>query len=571
MSRNQLKRADVKAQYSASKDVSRYVGLCLAFSVVVNLLMLVSPLYMLQIYDRIMTSGSMDALIWLSVMAVGLMAVYAAAEAGRRRVLSLAGDQFSDELSKSVFDTFLGNSEAQPKLAHNLTLVSRLQNLIQSGVPTAFFDLPFTPFFLILLTVLHPIFGVLGLVGTVLIILVAIAAELQSRRPAKTAGEQDVQARQFAQGLERQRSAIASMGIGAAAKEKWHGLNTAALRASTESTSLDGVYSGLSRTIRQVLQILALGVGAALAINQHISAGGIVAGSILMGRALAPIDQVVGNWRGLVKGKSAWNELKSLRDESVVAPLAMALPRPDVNILVSGLGVRVPGSENDLIKPFSFAFPPSDIVALLGPNGCGKTTLLQVLSGAWKPASGSVSLGGRDIHDWALGDRGKYVGYLPQLIELLPGTVRDNICRMADADDVEIFKAAEAVGAHKTILALSNGYETNVGAGGVHLSAGQRQMIGLARAMFRQPVALFLDEPTANLDHVGCAGLIAGLKAAKKVPSCIVISTHDPRILSVADTVMVIRDGKMMSAPASEYLAAQYGAKTVNIRPELVK
>lgn len=543
---------------SAPPRMSGYVGLCLAFSLVVNILMLVSPLYMLQVYDRIMTSGSMDALIWLSVMAISALAVYAAAEAGRRRVLSIAGETLSENLSHRCFEKFLADSKSQPRLSHDLSLVSRLQSVVQSGLPTAFCDLPFAPLFLILLTLLHPILGAVGLVGVAIIISIAIISELHSRKIGNLSLQEGTQARRLAQGIERQRSAISTMGLGYAAKQKWNEINEKALSATTETTSIDGIYSGMSRTVRQILQVLALGVGGALAINQQISAGGIVAGSILMGRALAPIDQIVGGWRNLIRARAARLELRiRLLDADSSVESIMPLPKPTPELEIQRLAVRIPGMETDLIRPFSHKVKSGEIVAVLGGNGSGKTTLLQTLAGAWSPHDGIVRLGGRDLHDWDSEDRGTHVGYLPQNIELLPGTVRENVGRLSEVEDEEIFKATRFSGAHETILRLPKGYETPIGPGGQHLSAGQTQMVGLARAFFGAPSAIFLDEPSANLDHQGVARLSSAMKNASASGVFIVLSTHDPRLLRVSDTVLIIRDGAVMSAPAVDYLKAQ--------------
>ncbi len=542
-----------------SPQVSTYISVCLAFSLVVNLLLLVSPLYMLQIYDRVMTSGSVDALIWLSVMAVFLMAIYGAAEAGRRRTLSLAGDHFAAHMTEPVFRRYLDGQTAQPELSRDLALVSRVQSLIQSGMPTALCDAPFAPLFLILLAVLHPILGIMGLGGAVMVICVAVLSDFQSRRAGQVALAEEGRARRFAEGLERQHSAISSMGLGAGAKAKWSDLGDTARAASVEASTLDGAYSGLSRTIRQTLQIIALGVGAALALQQEISAGGIVAGSILMGRALAPIDQIVGGWRGIVRGRTAWRHLKAgLEGLDPAQPAALALPRPEAQLTVRRLSVCAPGTSQELIRSFSIEIAAGEIVSIVGANGAGKSTLLQLLSGAWRPITGNVFLGGRDIHAWPAEDRGQHVGYLPQQTELLPCSVRDNIARLKQDGSEVLFEAAHLAGAHESILGLPEGYETMVGPGGIHLSAGQAQRIGLARAFYLQAPAIFLDEPSANLDHIASAKLARSLGTLANAGSFIVLSTHDPRLLAVSKSILVVQDNSILRVPAEDYLRAQH-------------
>ncbi|MEL6258990.1 MAG: ATP-binding cassette domain-containing protein, partial [Pseudomonadota bacterium] len=414
---------------SMSRQAPAHALGVLAFSLAVNLLMLVSPLFMLQIYDRVLASGSVDTLIWLSMIAVFLLTVYAAAEAGRRRVLALAGSRLERRFAPRIFKRFesgIDDSVALPRDAANL---SRTQTLLQNGSLLAFFDLPFTPFFIGLLFLVNPALGLLGVVGAVAVFVVAILAEISTRRVGERAALVAEEAQTFASGVARQRSAVVAMGLSERLEARWRATRLKGHEEALNAARGDGAFAAVARALRQILQILVLAAGAALALSQQISPGGIVAGSIILSRALAPVDQIVSTWRGLVAGRSAWAALKSrLGPEFDRAPFT-PLPAPAPEVSLDRLSVSVPGTDTPLIRPFSYVAEAPVTVAIVGGNGTGKTTLLQTLAGVWPPASGVMRLGGRDVHAWPASDRGPHVGYVPQDVELSPGTVAENIAR----------------------------------------------------------------------------------------------------------------------------------------------
>ncbi|WP_291841608.1 ATP-binding cassette domain-containing protein [Maricaulis sp.] len=528
------------------------------FSLASNLLLLVSPLYMLQVYDRVLSSGSIDTLIWLSVLAVFLLGVYGAAEAGRRRVSALAGLELDALLTPLAFSRFESES-GQPHLARDLGAIQRVQTALQSGSLMPFADLPFAPFFLIVLFLIHPVLGLVGLVGAAIVFAVAVTAELTTRQASQFSQGALRSAGEFASGLERQRSAMAAMGLVPAAFRRWHATQGAGQGFSLDAAKDDGKFSAISRSTRQVLQICVLGGGAALALSQQISPGAIVASSIILARTLGPIDQIVGGWRNTIQTWSAWKGLMERLDGADADPSFTPLPRPVAELKLDRLSVLVPGSEVPQVRPFSWAASGGQLVAVTGGNGAGKTTLLQTLAGAWQPGSGAMSLGGRNLHDWPGPDRGRFVGYVPQDVELLPATVGENIARLGDAEPDTVIAAARAAGAHEAILALPDGYDTRVGPGGTHLSAGQRQMIGLARALFGDPVLLLLDEPTANLDAAAAPTLINALRQAAERGAIILAATHDRRVIERAKTVLLVRNGDVMAAPAEQFLKLATG------------
>jgi len=538
------------------RELPGYMFPILGFSLVSNILLLVSPLYMLQVYDRILTSGSKDTLIWITLISVFLLAIYGAAEAGRRRVCGIAAEQLDEILSERVFEQFDVTPDAGERLPNDLRVLSRIRGFFQNQTVLPFFDLPFAPFFLIVMFLVHPLIGAIGLIGGLILLSVAITAEMTNRKTTDEVGG-------LASGLSRQRSAIVSMGLTSGALKKWRATKAEARELSMKAGAREGGFTSMTRAGRQVLQILVLGAGGALAISQQISPGAIVAGSIILSRALGPIDQIVGSWRGVTAARQAWNQLSNAIEIDYQKTAFTPLPRPEANLVLERLCVTIPGQNRALIRPFGFQIQGGNMIAVLGGNGSGKTTLLQTLAGAYMPHSGAVRLGGRELHLWAAEDRGQYLGYVPQMVELLPGTVGENISRMTDADPADIIDAAKKVGAHEMILTLPKGYETSVGIAGIGgLSAGQRQLVGLARAVFGNPVLIILDEPTANLDPVTANRTIAHLHTLAKSGAVIIAATHDVKLIQATSNVLVVKEGGVMSADTKRYLDAASKSRT---------
>ena len=539
------------------RELPGYFLPILGFSLVSNILLLVSPLYMLQVYDRILTSGSKDTLIWITLISVFLLGIYGAAETGRRRICSLAAEELEEKLSERVFAEFDKTHDAGGRLTNDLRVLSRIRAFFQNQTVLPFFDLPFAPFFLLVMFMIHPIIGMLGLGGGILLLSVAIFAELSARRTNETAASVNSEAFTLASGLSRQRSAIVAMGLTNNALKKWRVTKETARNLNLKAGAKETGFSSVTKAGRQMLQILILGAGGALAITQQISPGAIVAGSIILGRALGPIDQIVGSWRGIASARSAWNQIQTAIEDDAHIANYTPLPRPEALLKLDRLSISVPGNREALIRPFGFEARGGQMIAILGSNGCGKTTLLQTIAGAWTPHSGVVALGGRELHAWPSKDRGQYVGYVPQEVELLPGTVGENIARMTETESELIIDAAKKAGAHDMILSLPQGYETPVGIAGIgSLSAGQRQLIGLARAFFGNPVMILLDEPTANLDPTAVYHAISNLNKMAKTGVIILTATHDPKLIAATSSVMVVRDGGILTADTKQYLLA---------------
>lgn len=525
------------------------VSALMGFSLAVNLLMLVSPLYMLQVYDRILTSGSTDSLVWLSLIAIFLLGIYAAAEAGRRRVSSLIGDRLEARFADRMFVRFESGADEQVLLPKDMQDVSRVQATFQNGALLAFADLPFTPLFIALLFLLNPLLGAISLVGGLLVFTVAIIAELTTKSPGAAAAATTGMAQEHLTGAARQHAAIRAMGMTGAVESLWRKQREEALDHTLKTSKMDASYSSIARASRQMLQILILGAGGFLVLAQEMSPGGIVAGSVIMSRALAPIDQIVGGWRSFVQARTSWASLVGRLGDEHVRDNAIPLPKPDAHLTLERLAVGAPAAEVPVVRPFAYEVSGGHLIALVGASGCGKSSLLQTIAAVWPTKSGTVSLGGRSVHDWANEDRGQYVGYLPQNVDLAPGTIAQNIARFTDADPAEIYAAAQEAGAHELILSLPEGYETTIGSNGAALSGGQRQLVGLARAMFRSPVLLLLDEPTANLDPDAAEQVIQALRGRSAIGCIVIASTHDPRLVEGADTKITIAQGGVIAEP----------------------
>jgi len=526
-----------------------------AFGVAINLLLLVSPLYMLQVYDRVLSSGSFDPLLWLTLIAVFLLGVYAAAEAGRRRISLLLASALEDHFAPKIFVRFESGQDGEPQLSADLQRLSRVTAVFQSGGVLALFDLPFAPLFLILLFILHPVLGLVGLAGSAMVFVMTARAEVAARAVSRSASSGQATALDFANGLIRQRSAMIAMGIVARAYGRWATLRERASALAMMAGDKEGRQAGVSRSLRQILQVLVLAVGAGLALGQWVSPGAIVASSILVARALAPIDQITGGWRQLVQAREAWLELAERFGDAVAAPSFTPLPRPDAVLTIDRLAVTVPGRDQPIIRPFSYRIAKGCRVAMIGPNGAGKSALLQTLAGVWLPGAGGVALGNRNLHAWPSRDRGPFIGYVPQDIELLPATVAENIARLEVRDTGDVIDAAQRCGAHDAILSLPKGYDTMVGPGGMALSRGQTQLVGLARAFYGDPVLLLLDEPTANLDPRTADATNAAIKAFSDGGGIVVTVTHDMRLVGDVDEILVIDGGSISVTTPKDYFA----------------
>lgn len=515
------------------------------FSFVINILMLVSPLYMLQLYDRVLSSGSRETLFVLTGIALFLLALLAILEIVRSRLMVRIGIGLDGDLNGRVFYSAFkenlnrggfGNSQ-------NLRDMDTVRQFFSGNTLFAFFDAPWTPLFIILIFLMHPWLGTIALLGAIIIFCLAILTEIVSRDLIKQAASHSIQSNSFATASLRNADVLEAMGMVDSVKNKWHEQHDPAVKYQAMANDRVGLLLGTTKAVRFTLQILILGCGGWLALEQVVTPGVMIAASIIMGRALAPVEQAIGAWRGFVSSRTAFERLREALDKNPDQEKAMALPRPEGKLTVDKLVAAPPGLSDPILKGIGFEVPAGECLGIIGPSACGKSTLGRVLTGVWTAARGSARLGGINVSSWDSSDRGQYMGYLPQDIELFDGTVAENIARLQEVDPDAVIKAATEAGCHDMILKLKEGYETRIGDGGCRLSAGQRQRLALARAIYGDPVLVVLDEPNSNLDTEGEAALIKAVNILKQRGVTTVFITHNIRIIHASDKLLVIKDG----------------------------
>ncbi|MGB0823107.1 MAG: type I secretion system permease/ATPase, partial [Alphaproteobacteria bacterium] len=494
----------------------------LVTSVFTNLLLLVSPIFMLQVYDRVIPSQSEDTLYALMGIAIALIALLAMLEAARSRILANVGRYVDRELSGQVFGSLFrvraafgarpGDAGTQP-----LRDLDQLRNFLSSNSVLAFFDAPFAPFFIGILWFLHPWLFWMSFVGAIVIFALALIAELSTRGLFREAGRFGVQANSFSESSLKNAGSLEAMGMLTRLLTRWMNKHDPSVYFSSRAVSRLGAIQGMTKSIRLGLQIGVLGIGAYLAIQpgSTFTAGMMIAGSIIMGRGLAPVEQAIGAWRGAIQARQSYKRLVGLLEDVPKRAEAMELPQPKASLIVRDLVAQPPGTQKPVIRGLSLDVQPGEFMCILGPSGVGKSTLVQCITGVWPARGGTVRLDNIDVYTWNSADRGKYLGYLPQSIDLFDGNVAENISRFEEIDSQKVVAAAQQAHCHSLILNLPRGYETPLGESGAGLSGGQRQRLGLARAMYNDPVLVVLDEPNSNLDQEGEEALarsILGLK-----------------------------------------------------------
>ena len=530
---------------TSAKRAGKYVGI---FSFVINLLLLVSPIYMLQLYDRVLSSGSKETLLVLTIMAVFLLALLAALEVVRNKIMVLLSGEVDGKLKDGLYNRVIRLAAAKGPDAGTQAFrdLDMVRQFLASKAPFVFFDAPWAPLFLIVVFIIHPWLGVLSLMGAIIIFALAYVAEKMSRQLLAKAGGLARWSNQFLDMSLRNHEVLRAMNLAEGLKQNWEEKRGPGLAMAEEAADRIGLIYGATKGIRIGLQVLVLGLGGYLALEQVISAGSIVAASIIMGRALAPVEQAIGAWRNISSSRDAYIRLKGLIDQMPADHDAMALPRPTADIKVTNLIGGLPGTQDPLLKSLDFTVQPGRVVGIIGPSGAGKSVFLRHLIGVMPPIRGHVRLGGVELSSWHDEDRGHYVGYLPQDVELFSGTVAQNIARFGEVDAEKVYQAAEKAGCHQLILGLSKGYETEIGTSGQFLSGGQCQRIALARAVYNDPVMVALDEPDSNLDTEGEISLANCIDQLKKTGVTVFMVSHNTRLFGVVDDVLVIKDGKQM-------------------------
>ncbi|WP_113446903.1 type I secretion system permease/ATPase [Rhizobium cremeum] len=527
---------------------------------VVNILALTSPLFMLQVYDRVLSSGSVPTLVGLSVLAAGLYLFQAALDILRARVLLRIGEHFDNKLSGRVHDAVV----RLPLLARMpgdglqpLRDLDSVRGFLSGTGPTAFFDLPWIPLYLGICFLFHVWIGLTALFGAILLVLLTIFANTLSQKWVSETIAQNMARNALLESTRRNAEVVAAMGLAGRMETRWRITNNAYLAANRRAGDVAGGLGGLSKTMRVMLQSAILAVGAWLVVEQKATGGVIIASSVMMGRALAPVDLAIANWKSFLLARQGWSRLKELLSKVPDRPPVTALPAPEKELRVEAVTILPPGERKPTVAQVGFTIIAGSALGIIGPSGSGKSTLSRALVGAWSPTAGKVRLDGASLDQWDRETLGRHIGYLPQGVELFDGTIAENIARFEERPDPEaIVAAAKAAGAHELILRFDDGYETRIGEGGSALSAGQRQRIGLARALFRDPFLVVLDEPNANLDADGEAAVVQAIAGVRNRGGIAIVVAHRPSALGVVDQVLVMENGRQTAfGPRDEVFA----------------
>ena len=531
------------AQVLASfKKTFRNIGV---FSAVINMLMLMPAIYMLQLYDSVLTSRNEMTLLMLTLIMLGAYSFMGALEYVRSFVLIRVGAQLDMKLNKRVYTAAFEQSlkQGDGNAGQALKDLTNLRQFLTGNALFAFFDAPWFPIYLFVIFMFHPGLGVFALCGTVILIALAYINEKISHKPLAEANSMAIASTNVASNNLRNAEVIEAMGMLPNIQSRWYKLHSRFLNLQAEASEKAGIVTALSKSCTVALQSLMLGLGALLVLDNSITPGMMIAGSILLGRAIAPVQLLISVWKQIGNTRSAYERLTKLLEQNPAREAGMALPKPIGVIAVENVTAIPPGSKIPVIKGLSFSLAAGDVLGIIGPSGSGKSTLARLLVGVWPAAAGKVRLDGADVYLWNKDELGPYVGYLPQDIELFAGTVSENIARFGQIDAEKVILAAKRAGVHEMILNMPEGYDTPLGDGGAGLSGGQKQRLGLARTMYDDPSLIVLDEPNSNLDDVGEQALLAALTDLRKRGKTIVLITHRTSIISVTSKLLLLQDG----------------------------
>ena len=531
------------------------------FSLAINLLVLTSPIYMMQVFDRVVTSGHLDTLAWLTLLAAAAYVTYGALETVRGSILARLGAWLDRTLATRLITAGLTSGLAgQPTGTQPLRDLAQVRGFLAGPAMSPLFDAPWTPVFLAILWFMHPWLGAFALATAVLLLGLMVAGEFLTRNPVREGEAGQVRAYTVAEATLRNGDLVQAMGLMPALLGRWQREQAEALKAQQSATDYSLLLQGLTKGIRLLVQTAILGLGAWLVVRGELSSGGMIAASVLLGRALAPVDQLLGSWKQFISVRDCWRRVAILLNRFPATAESMPLPEPVGALSVEGLTYFPPNSERAVLRGVSFALKPGQSLGIIGPSAAGKSTLCRLLVGALTPSAGHVRLDHADLAAWNRAEIGPHIGYLPQDVVLFAGTVGENIARMGIADPEKIVRAARLANIHEMILRLPQGYETRLDNSALQLSGGQRQRLGLARALYGDPKLLVLDEPNANLDSEGDAALLAALAAMKQQGCTVITVGHRPSMLEHAELLMYLRDGMIQTfGPADDIWARLAG------------
>lgn len=517
------------------------------FSCMINILALTAPIFMIEVYDRVIPSKSLPTLVALLIVVAGLYAFSGILDVIRGRVMSRMAAVIDASLSRRVFAVISG---AALRIGMTGDALKPAQDLEQmrsflGGVgPVALLDLPWMPAYLAICFLMHPMIGLITAAAMVLLVALTLLTELLTRKLTKASSSAMVTRNRFGEAANRNSEAVAAMGMGEHGSRRWEETHDAYIALQRRIADITGTMSGLSKTIRGFVQSGTLALGAYLVIRGDLSGGMILAANVLVGRALAPAEQVIANWRNLLAARQGWQRLKEVLALFPEETARTALPAPHRSLSVEAVLVSPPGSKRATVQNLSFRAEAGSVIGIIGPSASGKSSLVRTIAGVWTPARGQVRLDGASLDQWPAGERGRHIGYMPQSLDLFPGTIAENIARLdPSADDSAIIKAARAAGAHDMIVSFPDGYETQVGDGGANLSAGQRQRVALARALYGDPFLVVLDEPNSNLDTDGDRALAEAVLGVKQRGGIVIVVAHRNSVLSLLDFLLVMENG----------------------------
>jgi PrtD family type I secretion system ABC transporter len=520
-----------------------------------NLLLLAPPLYMLQVFDRVLTSRSGETLAVLTIAVALALITMAALDVVRAYMLAALGAALDRRLGPEVLDGLLTDAGRLGGRDHANALrdVHCLRSFFSGSGILALFDAPWLPIFLLVIALFHPLMGLMALSGALLMLGLAFLNERTTRQPLERAQGEGRKAARFIDTSVRNADVVNALGMLAPVTRRWTDFNEAAIAEQARATRAGAALSASTKFARQFIQSAMLALGAWIVLDQQVTAGVMIAATILLGRALAPVEQLVAGWRALVETRAAWRRLASLLDRPQAGE-PTSLPAPQGHVAVENLVFGVRGMPRPIIRGISFSLAAGEALGIIGPSASGKSTLARLLIGVWRPASGAVRLDSADVAAWPRAGLGPHIGYLPQAVELFPGTVAQNVSRLEAPDDARIVRAAQRAHVHEMILRLPQGYDTELGEG--LLSPGQRQRLALARALYGDPRFVVLDEPNANLDQDGEQALLATLHALKEDGVTVVLVAHRPSLLGAVDKVLVLREGAVEAfGPRAEVLS----------------
>lgn len=541
----------------ACKVMLKYV---LFFGCMINLLLLATPIYSMQVLDRVLSSGNLDTLLMLSLVIVLALVLLGFIQGARAFAMNRMGNWFEKKLSETVFASSVNSSLVSKGNANSQQMrdLQTIKTYITSPGLVAMMDLPWALIFLVVLFMLHSAMGFLTIIGGAMLIVVGLIADKATKPLLESNNDNFVKSMRYVEQSARNAEVVKVMGMIDNVISSWQKLNKKVQSTQSLTVERQAVFTEITKLIRTVIQISVTGVGAYLVIHNEFSSGAIIASSSLVGRALSPFEVAINSLKGYINCKKSYDRLNSSFVVGGQADANMSLPAPEGRMEVENLYFGAPGMQKHILKGITFNLNPGETLVIVGPSASGKTTLAKVLVGCYEPSIGSVRIDGASLKDWKPTELGKYVGYLPQDVELFSGSIRENIARMdSNADPEEVVMAAQLSGIHDMILQLPKAYDTEIGPDGSVLSGGQKQRVGLARAFFGNPRLLVLDEPNASLDATGEQALASAIEFAKEEKITTILISHRPSILNLADKIMVVKDGVMVAFGAKNELIGQ--------------